>query len=519
MIKTAMKKYGYSFTENDSIGVIMNHFSEQLFTKEFNLETLPSDNFLEVIEKNKIDIVFIEPIIYETDHPWYSKNFKALIKFLELLNVKVVCVKNYRDIVPEEFNSIFSITIKDDIKVIKEESNEILIPLLANELTFNPIENEAKLDVLYFKFGKIDHYQDNLKLHRLFNPRYEELDTPEITKTFLIKLIKEIKNSKIIYIYYSKDIDITFVRYLELIAVLQNTLVFIDPLYEEEFKYAIKLDSTKTAMQYMSSYINNKIFLDKAIIPKTREAFLDNTFINSTKTNEESDKSINISVISSTMRKDNIFELISRINNQKQVNVELILLTHGFILTSDEKQAIEDKSNFKIKFLEKDQSTSFGMCLNECVLHAEYDYVTKMDDDDFYYENYLIDSWIALEYSNASLVGKTAFFYYLENENITAQKRIRSSYRYAKLLKGNTLFSTRETMKKYMFSDLSRHVDSDLIERILNNEELIYGFHPYDMCVFRGGDRSSHTYKASDGNFLLDSKILFYGSPNDTITT
>src|SRR5699024_5321643 len=150
----------------------------------------------------------------------------------------------------------------------------------------------------------------------------------------------------------------------------------------------IKLDSTKTAMQYMSSYINNKIFLDKAIIPKTREAFLDNTFINATKTNQESNKSINISVISSTMRKDNIFELISRINNQKQVNVELILLTHGFILTSDEKQAIVDKSNFKIKFLEKDQSTSFGMCLNECILHAEYDYVTKMDDDDFYYENY-----------------------------------------------------------------------------------------------------------------------------------
>lgn len=519
MIKSAISKYGYILTEEDNIGVIMNHFSKQLFTKEFNLESLPSDNFLEVIEKNNINIVFIEPIIYETDHPWYSKNFKALIKFLELLNVKVICVKNYNDIVPEEFDTMFSITIKDNIEVIEREANGIVIPLLANEQIFNPIENDKKLDIIYFKFGKIDHYQENLKLHRLFNPRFEEMDTPEINKIFLEKLIKKIKSSKIIYIYYSKDIDLTFVRYIELIAILQNTLVFLDPLYKEEFKYAIKLDSAKTAMQYISSYINNKIFLDKAIIPKTREAFLNNTFLHSSKVREESDKSIDISVISSTMRKDNIFDLISRINNQNQVNVELILLTHGFTLTEKEKLTIIDKTNFKIKFLEKDQSTSFGMCLNECVLHAEYDYVTKMDDDDFYYDNYLIDSWIALKYSNASLVGKTAFFYYLENENITAQKRIRSSYRYVKLLKGNTLFSTRETMKKYMFSDLSRHVDSDLIERILNDEGLIYGFHPYDMCVFRGGDSSSHTYKASDGNFLLDSKILFYGSPNDTIIT
>jgi len=520
MLKEYLIKELPNLQEEDSVGIISNYLTEQSLNSEFNLIPIPSDSFFEILKKNEIKTIFLESLIYETDHPWFDKSYKDLTIFLDMLGINIVIVTYGNTILDEYLEKYFIINIDNKHKNIKLEEQKLLSPPFVNETIYNPINNESSLDIVYFKFGKIVHNKYQQKLHKSYNPKYEEWDTPEITRIFLKDLLTQIKKSKVLYLYYSDEVDITFLSYIEIIATLNNTIVIIDPDFKEHFNYGLHLDSHKLAYIYISSFMNNKLQLDQYIIPKTRKAFLDNTRLLKYKKNNNSQlNNINISVITCTKRKGYLNSLIDRINSQRHVNLEIVLLTHGFTLNEQEKNKLIIRSKFNLKILEKDESTRFGLCLNECVMNSNYEYITKMDDDDYYYPNYLIDSWIALKYSEAKMVGKTAFFYYLEKENFTAQKRSRSTFRYVNLLKGNTLFLETPTMKEYMFSDLSRHVDSDLINRIRKDERDVYGFHPYDMCVYRAEDKSSHTYKASDGNFIVDSKILFYGEPNETIIT
>src|SRR5699024_4505181 len=156
---------------------------------------------------------------------------------------------------------------------------------------------------------------------------------------------------------------------------------------------------------------------------------------------------------------------------------------------------------------------------NTGIEKVENNYVIKMDDDDYYYPNFVIDLLLGLKYSKAEIVGKYGFFFYLEDENVVGQRRLEYQYCNIAEVKGNTMICKTETLQQYKFSDLSRHVDSDFLQRIREDDGYIYCIHPYDMCVFRASDKQSHTYQVHDSKFLRDATILYYGKPNSTISS
>src|SRR5699024_8332666 len=113
---------------------------------------------------------------------------------------------------------------------------------------------------------------------------------------------------------------------------------------------------------------------------------------------------VNVSVITSTNRKHNLSRYIEQLKNQNLVNIQLILVTHGFELSEEELKVFLDKgSNIEIEVIEVGQEFPLGYCLNTAIQNIEHEYVAKIDDDDYYYENYLIDSWISAKYSGADL--------------------------------------------------------------------------------------------------------------------
>lgn len=505
----------------ENIGVITNFLTEQTLARIYNTYPIPVENYIEFIRNNNVEKIFIELDIYEQDHEWYKGNFSDLLNAAELLNVDVTMINFDDDPIQESIEQFKIININSTYNDDLDNNN---FPILINEEIYNPRNNKSVFDILYFGLPEDQYNEEQLEFHRKRGLKVKKINITSLDKGKISTVINSIKKSKIVYFYDMSQINKKFIYYLELIATLFNTTVIYHENEDLDLLYGDKYPNDDSIMYVIQALIENTIFRDKSIIGKTRKALLNNTFI-SIHSNKNLDQHINfendsnVSVIISTKRKDYIEGFIEQANNQQHVNLQIILITHGFTLSKKEQKDMKKLSNFDITFVECDQNVSFGNCLNKGIDQIKFNYVIKMDDDDYYYPSFIIDLLLGLKYSQAEVVGKYAFFFYLEGENIVGQRRLKYQYCSIAEIKGNTMICKTETMKNYKFKDLSRHVDSDFLERVRENNRDIYCIHPYDMCVFRSGNKNSHTYQVNDSNFLRDANILYYGLPNNTISS
>jgi len=516
--------------KTDKLGVITNSIFNHMLSVELETIILPPVNYEKYIENHGLNTVIIEPGIYEQDHPWFNKDTNNLIKYLDEKNIDLIIMTDAYKIIPNELLKYRNIIIDNNIGEIIVNGNSITMPLLVDHYLLNPKDSSLEKDVFYFKFDDIEIPSEFTEYHEKFKPNVIFSSVSGITGGLINSLIRTIKKSNIVYIFDDKRIDRLLLEYIQLIAVLQNTIIIMKSERIDKSKYSILSNDFEEDIVLKRAYIRNSLYRDKYILSKIRTGFLENTFINRKSMIDtinlknqvlNVDQSItpNISVVACTRRKENIYTLIEQINKQVNVNLEVVLLTHGFILNSKEIDELTKLSLFNIKVLNKNSETSFGECLNECLKHISNDYFIKIDDDDYYFPNFIIDLWIALLYSSSEVVGKNAFFFYLEEDNMVGQRRMNKQYRNLKEVKGNTIFCSKETILNYKFSDIQRHVDSDLFERIREDKGEIYAIHAFDMCVYRASDKNGHTYQVNDSRFLRDAKMLYNGQPNETITT
>src|SRR5699024_1406183 len=120
-----------------------------------------------------------------------------------------------------------------------------------------------------------------------------------------------------------------------------------------------------------------------------------------------------VSVIAATNRPQQLDHVLSTVAAQRDVSVQLILVTHGF--TPDPEVLDLYRGDARIEDLVHafaPDTMSLGECLNQGLQRADCDFIAKIDDDDVYGANYLVDSVNALRYSGADLVGKQAHYMY-----------------------------------------------------------------------------------------------------------
>ncbi|WP_017548111.1 glycosyltransferase [Salinicoccus carnicancri] len=508
--------FDYKNIDRKNVGIITNFFSKQFLEREFMTFQIPYDNFREYLKINNISIVFIDNEIYETDHVWFNKELNGLMAYLKLNNIDIRIIKNSNRNIP---NSLMQYPIVEiDIDHRARSEKNMSLPIIINEKRFNPIKSIKKLDVLYLRKGKIIRPQLIQKFHDSLNPAREEVVYHKITRKFLLGLLEKIKESKFLYIYDAQQMDPVFLRYIELISVLQNTVVFYtgEKLVSE---YAFT-NNISYNINYMAIMKEDTHFIDKLLLPLQRKVFLNHTFVNRDSIEKFQYESENtfinkeISVITSTNRKKNLSDYIKQMNEQRLVKLQVILVTHGFTLTDLEMEELSNQGlNFELEVIEAPEHLPLGYCLNTAISKVRYPYVAKMDDDDYYFENYLIDSWIAAKYTEADLVGKLSTYTYLEGSKLIISKHKNTRRKYNDFVMGATFFSKTSLMKKYMFSYLSTGEDSDFLKRINEDKVVIYADHPYNFCIYRSNDISAHTWKISDLEFMKNSKIESYDIP------
>lgn len=218
-----------------------------------------------------------------------------------------------------------------------------------------------------------------------------------------------------------------------------------------------------------------------------------------------------VSVIVATNRPQQLEHVLSTVAAQRNVRVQLILISHGF--TPDAELLAMFRGDPRIEELVHvfaPDTMSLGACLNRGIQHADSDFIAKIDDDDIYGENYLADAVNALRYSGADLVGKQAHYMYLEGSNRTLLRMPDREHRFTDLVMGPTMLGTREVWKELGFADLRRGEDTDFQRRAAEAGARIYSADRFNFMQMRSAVQG-HTWQAGESELAATGEVQYFG--------
>ncbi|MGP4989612.1 glycosyltransferase family protein [Glutamicibacter ardleyensis] len=218
-----------------------------------------------------------------------------------------------------------------------------------------------------------------------------------------------------------------------------------------------------------------------------------------------------VSVVAATRRPEQLAHMLATIGAQAGVELQLILVTHGF--AADPNSLKEARSKGTIRDLVSvvaAEELSLGQCLNLGVERSDGDFVAKMDDDDFYGVNYLADQINSLRFSGADLVGKQAHYMYLSGSNRTLLRMGDREHRFTDVVMGPTLLGTREIFTKHHFANRSRGEDTEFLTRIGQEGASIYSADRFNFVQMRSVG-AGHTWQADDRELAQTGVLQWFG--------
>ena len=223
-----------------------------------------------------------------------------------------------------------------------------------------------------------------------------------------------------------------------------------------------------------------------------------------------------VSALVSSNRPGQLDHVVRTVAAQEDVDVELVLLTHGFEAPADLADLARDLGLTRFRALSAPSDVTLGACLNRLVDAADGDVVTKMDDDDLYGPRYLRDQLDALMYSGAEIVGKHAHHMYLEAQDVTVVRFPEREHRFTDFVMGPTLMTGRDVAKAYPFADVSRGEDTDVLRRAVADDARVYSCDRFSFVQIRSATRS-HTWEATSAELLANSRVVAFGRAVDHV--
>lgn len=225
-----------------------------------------------------------------------------------------------------------------------------------------------------------------------------------------------------------------------------------------------------------------------------------------------------VSAVVSTIRPQQIEHIFNTIGSQRDVDVELILVTHGFSVDQQLLHNLARSSGVKeFQAFTLDRAMTLGDCLNAGVAKASGDFITKMDDDDLYGVHYLFDQVSALRFSGASVVGKQAHFMYLADSDATLLRFAEREHRFTNMVMGPTILGLAEVFKTNPFRSRSRGEDTQFLCDVISNGGLIYSSDRFNFMQMRGNKVQAHTWDVSDAELTATGSIQWFGRNDEHI--
>lgn len=212
----------------------------------------------------------------------------------------------------------------------------------------------------------------------------------------------------------------------------------------------------------------------------------------------------------STNRPHQVGHALSQLGRQVGVDVQVALLTHGFEVDEAETRALaRDVGIQDLVILRGDEGWLLGDCLNALIDVADGDLVAKIDDDDLYGPNYLLDQANAQWFSGADLVGKEASYLYVGSEDAMVLRNPHREHRWTTFVAGPTLMGPRSVFRDVRFGTLARGEDTDFLRRLGDSGGRVYSADRFNFIQVRGAVQ--HTWQVSDMVLLANGLVESYG--------
>lgn len=209
---------------------------------------------------------------------------------------------------------------------------------------------------------------------------------------------------------------------------------------------------------------------------------------------------MSISVITSTNRESNLPNILANFSRQNYNPKELIiLLNYDYPKEYLWKDAISKYDNISVYTL--GGNLSLGSCLNLGISKAKYDYIAKLDDDDYYGENYLTYSLLNLQSVKANIVGKASIYIYFKEEDILGIKHISYENKFVSRVEGSTLFFKKDIFPIIKFKDKNLGEDLEFCRDAISSGYTIYST-DRNQYIYIRGSRNDHTWKINN-DFLI----------------
>ena len=216
-----------------------------------------------------------------------------------------------------------------------------------------------------------------------------------------------------------------------------------------------------------------------------------------------------VSAIVPTVRPEQVGHVLDYIARQSHPSIELVLVTHGFVLDEPELRRRAAAAGVSdLVLVGADADLTLGAILNLGIDAATGDLVTKMDDDNFYGEHYLTDLVRALEFSRADVVGKWAHYVLLESSGETLLRFAHAEHRYVPQVQGGTLLMRRSLAEELRFDDLPRRVDTTFLARVIESGRKVYAADRFNFVSVRRANPDSHTWTITDDEIKTRSSQL-----------
>jgi glycosyltransferase involved in cell wall biosynthesis len=215
-----------------------------------------------------------------------------------------------------------------------------------------------------------------------------------------------------------------------------------------------------------------------------------------------------ISVICCTMRERFMENVFRNFNNQTFEEKELII-----ILNNDDinmKEWISKAEQYKnVSVYQYPEEITLGECLNIAIQKARYDYIAKMDDDDYYAPQYLEHAWDTLQETKADVVGKRTVYMYFEDERLlTVNNPGREEMFVRQGLKGATLLFHKTICDKVPFPALNLGEDTVFLRQCVKNHLKLYSADKRNYVCLRIARPDHHTWTINNAVLKRKSSIV-----------
>jgi len=236
------------------------------------------------------------------------------------------------------------------------------------------------------------------------------------------------------------------------------------------------------------------------------------------KINNEPDISddIKVTILAVTNRPTNLQNIVDNIQKQIYANLEVIILLNSSNFDMEIVNATTRHIK-GVKIINMDEKLTLADCLNHGFEQSSGDWIAKFDDDDYYGAHYIADLIVAIPYSNAEILGKKETFGYLVSQHKTYIRHIGETHKQVPWVRGGTMFIKRCIFEKIKFTPVFQGTDSIYQKECLEQGIIIYASDPFNFLQVRHIDKTQHTWRISDTDYLKSLQFCHDGLAIDKV--